>query len=207
MEKRLHERGFSYLGVELPKFSWRTRTLKTMEIAGEHPDKLLIFVDAWDTLPLGYAHELDGMRLDRGITFAAAKACWPDERYKDYDDKHSQRMVSPWRYLNSNPMAGLGSSISEAMQWTWKHFPLTGDSADTLTPDGEVCERFYTHLYLDSPFNTHLDMGCRLNQIYLCSQPGDLRIEDGRIHNLVTNSWPVFLHLNGKHTLDTGLFE
>lgn len=201
LEKRLHEESIDYLCVFIEPFSWRLRVLKTLEIAKEYPGRPLVFVDAWDTLLLGTKAELESWFFSHtGITLAASKKCWPDtERYLDYNVKQSGKVMTAWRYVNSNPMAGLGRDIAAAMEWTWAKAPLEGDSSDTREPNGNVCERFYTTMYLDAPLDSvKVDSVCRLNQIFLCSTPGDLYVANGRIHNLRTGSKPIFMHLNGK---------
>jgi hypothetical protein len=52
-----------------------------------------------------------------------------------------------------------------------------------------------------------LDTECRLSQTTTDSEPGELGVRNGRIHNLVTNTEPVFLHLNGKMVTDVSLFD
>ena len=208
LEKQLDKAKVDRLPVQIDNFSWRTRALKTMDVAREHIDRVLIFVDAWDTLFLGSKEELMALRLDDGITLAASKVCWPDvDRYTDYNKKQAFQTISAWRYVNSNPMAGLGRNIAEAMEWCWERWPIKGDSCDVKTADGEVCERFFTHAYLDSPFKIKVDTMCRLNQIWLCSTPGDLYLSGNRIYNCMTGSSPVFLHMNGGHKMDLSLFQ
>ena len=209
LEKRINEEELDYLCVILPKFSWRARILKTMEVAKEYPNRPLVFVDAWDTLLLGTKVELiDWFETHPGVMLAASKVCWPDEgKYGDYNVKQRGKALSEWRYVNSNPMAGLGKDIAAAMEWTWDKYPLEGDSADTREPSGNVCERYYTHMYLDSPFSVYVDHACNLNQIFLCSTPGDLAVEKGRIRNLRTGGLPIWFHLNGKLEMDLELFR
>lgn len=200
LERRLAEESLDYLCVFIEPFSWRLRALKTLEIAREYPDRPLVFVDAWDTLLLGSKKELVAwFECHEGVMLAASKKCWPDvERYLDYNVKQAGQPMSAWRYVNSNPMAGLGRNIAAAMEWTWERDPVVGDSADTREPDGNVCERFYTTMYLESPFAVEVDSRCVLNQIFLCSTPGDLFVAERRIHNLKTGSRPIWLHLNGR---------
>lgn len=219
LEWQLKQAGLEQLHVVEPDFSWRKRQLVTRSVASEHPDRLLIFPDAWDTVLLGSKSELEALDLRGKVTIAGAKACWPDDRQADYARKYgaelvgdtliTEKWVSPWRYVNSNPLAGLGRDIERAITWGWERFPLVGDSSDVNVTSGEVCERFWTRLFLDGPdwLNVHIDSMCQLNQTYLCNDHGDLEIANGRVRNLVTGSLPVFLHLNGHHLLPDGLIE
>lgn len=208
LEAQLAAQGIEYLPVVEPSFSWKSRALRTLEVAKAHPDRLLLFLDAWDTIMLGTKAELMNLGLERGITFAASRLCWPDEkRYVDYNNRQAFQLMSPWRYLNSNPMTGLGSSIASAMEYGWQRWPIVGDSADTRVADGDVCERFYTHLYLDTDFDISLDTECRVSQIFLCSTPGDLAVANRRIYNTRTHSWPIFLHANGGVSVNMEWFR
>ncbi len=205
-ERQLAKAGIETLHYIDGDFSWRRLQLQTMEIAKDHPDDLLVFPDAWDTVLLGSKNELLDLHLEEGITLAGAKNCWPDfDKGPQFYAKTKTR--SPWKFLNANPMAGLGKNILQAMEWGWERFPLTGDSRSVLTPDKEVPERFFTNLYLQAPteFNIKIDTECRMNQVTMSWFPEDYKIERGRIYNPITKSWPVFLHVNGTHTLPEGL--
>jgi hypothetical protein len=219
LEWQLKQAGLEQLHVPIVDFSWRRRQLVTLQVASEHPNRLLIFPDAWDTVLLGSKNELETLDLSGKVTVAGAKVCWPDNRQADYAKKFGAKLVGdawiaekwspPWKFVNSNPLAGLGRDIAKAIGWGLVHHPLVGDSSDVRVPSGEVCERFWTNIYLDGPahLNVQIDFMCRLNQTYLCNESEDLQIIDGRIYNTVTGTYPVFLHLNGKHLLPEGLIS
>lgn len=202
MESQLKGAGVDYLPVPIPHFSWRERALRTKQVAETFPNRFLFFVDAWDTLFLGTAADLSHCVHESMVTFAASKRCWPDDRHGDYNVRQEFGSVSRWRYLNSNPMAGYGSEIARLIEYGWQRWPIVGDSADPGVETGDVCERFYTHLYLDAPpefsNRVHIDTRCAMSQIFLCSAPQEIAIHAPRIFNTVTRSYPVFLHLNGQ---------
>lgn len=189
-----------------PEFSWRRRVLHTRDVARQYPEELLLFPDAWDTVMLGTRDEIYELGLDGEVMVAGAKNCWPDDRIMDYAAKQNG-ITSPWRYVNSNPLFGLGKDIADAIDWGWERFPLMDDTKEITPKSGEVDERFWTSLYLDSPCPVAIDTDCRLSQSFISTIPGELREKDGRIHNEITGSKPVFLHLNGNHLLPEGLIK
>lgn len=217
LEWQLKKAGIEQHHVVDPDFSWRRRQLKTLEAAEQFSDRMLIFPDAWDTVLLGDREEILALckAWEGKVYVAGAKTCWPDTHLQpQYDALQGVRTISglvyspnysPWRFVNSNPLVGIGRDIVAAIKYGWKHYPLVGDSSDVRVPDGEVCERFWTNLYFDD--RVEIDTMCQMSQIYLGSLPEELKIDGGRIHNLVTGTKPIFIHLNGHHVLPEGLIE
>jgi hypothetical protein len=207
MEKQLRDKGVAYLPDRIPTFTWGNRIIRTLQIAELHPDELLCFVDAWDTLFLGEKWELTNPRWEQGVTFASQKRCWPDPVGYEYNLHWEGKVATRWRYLNSNPMIGMGRNIARALDWGWRRFPLEGHTNDTCDPDGNVCERFYTRLLFSAPkeWDLKIDTECVLCHTTTDSSPGEVAVRDGRVFNLVTHTYPIFLHLNGKMTFDVGL--
>ena len=204
LEYQLKQAGIEQHHIVDPEFSWRRRIIFTRDAGRLFPNRLLVFPDAWDTVLLGTKSELIALGLETCVTLAGAKNCWPDSREADYASKQGDGL-SPWRYVNSNPLAGIGNALANIIDWGWERFPLKGDSRDIHEPAGEVCERFWTNLYLDTRFDIRIDSECRLSQSFISSVPGELKADNGRLHNLVTGSTPVFFHLNGNHLLPEGL--
>jgi len=210
LEKRFYEERIPLIQHTIVDFSWKRRLEATMEIADFYSQDTLIFLDAWDTMFLGDSMELHGLHLDDGVTFAAQKFCWPDKSREDeYDDIQGLCRfkgapvipdgIGPWRFLCSNPMAGLGQRIADALYWGWSRFPMKTNT--NSTEEYDVDERFHTNLYLSEArkmFNIKLDTQCRMNQNFLASVPGDLWLEDGRITNVIHGTKPVFVHFNGR---------
>jgi len=209
MEKELDAKGIERLPVEIPAFTWGNRIKMTMQVAAKHPDRPLFFIDAWDTLCLGEKWELDNERWRQGITFASEKRCWPDNVETMYNVLWEYKCISRWRYLNSNPMAGMGRDIARAIEWGWERFPLKGATNDVADPEGNVCERFYTQLMFNAPreWGITVDTDCVLGQTVVEGKPYELAVEKGRIKNLITGTYPVFFHLNGCTPFDLTLLE
>lgn len=211
LERQLTEQNIPIIHFRDALFSWKKRMVRNMMIAEENPDDVLVFLDAWDTLFLGEKSELvkfNKRHVGDGIVFAAGKLCWPDSlRASEYKKKNPAER-SPWRYINSNPMMGLGRNIHKALNWGWKRFPLKEDTV--LIQAHDVCERFLTDLYLKSPrrFGLKLDTECRLSQIYRKSLPGDLFLTDEkRIINMHHRTQPIFLHANGRTVVPEELLD
>ena len=209
MEKQLDKAGVERLPVEIPAFTWGNRIIRTMQIAEEYPDRVLFFLDAWDTLFLGQKSELETLWLDGLIIFASQKRCWPDPVEDKYNVWYEGKVSSRWRYLNSNPMVGLGASIAKVLRWGWERFPLPGHTNDTCDAEGNVCERFYTNLLFKTPkeWGLRIDTHCEFGQTTTGNLPGELAFRDGRVTNLITNTQPPFLHLNGRMQFDVSLLD
>jgi hypothetical protein len=197
LEAKLVKERIPVIQHSIVDFSWRRRMLESVKIAWDNPEHLLLFLDAWDVMMLGSRDELEALapELEDGVTFAAQKTCWPDHtREKEYPKANS-----PWRFINSNPMAGLGRNIATALEWGWARWPIKTNT--NSVEEYDVDERFLTNLYLSEGrerFNIKLDTECRLNQTYLASVPGDLWMADGRITNLIHGTKPIFVHFNGR---------
>ena len=200
LERRFDEEGIPTIHYVDPGFSWIRRMEMTMKIAANNPDDLLIFPDAWDTFFLGTKEEILGLGLEDAITLPAGKMCWPDpSRASEYPETKSE-----WKYINSNPLIGLGSRLSEALEWGWKRFPLRDDQEYVFE------ERFLTDLYFSRArkrFNIKLDTECRVTQLYERSKPKELYLHEGRIINMFHRTKPIFLHANGRTIVPEELLD
>lgn len=198
LEQKFFEEKIPLIQHSIVDFSWRRRILESIQIAHRYPDDILIFLDAWDVMFLGSKKELEALPLSEGVTFAAQKTCWPDRtREPEYDA--IQNNPGPWRFINSNPMAGLGRNIYDALTWGWTRFPIKTNT--NSVEEYDVDERFLTNLYLSGArekFGIRLDTRCELNQTYLASIPGDLFCEGGRLINMIHKTKPIFVHFNGR---------
>jgi hypothetical protein len=172
----------------------------TMKIAANNLDDLLIFPDSWDTFFLGTKKEILDLGLEDAITLPVGKLCWPDPlRAKEYPETNSE-----WKYINSNPLIGVGLRLAKALEWGWSRFPLREDQAYVFE------ERFLTDLYFSRArkrFNIKLDTECRVTQLYEQSKPNELLLHDGRIINMYHRTRPIFLHANGKVVVPEELID
>lgn len=201
LDRQLTAKGIKHMDIRISNFSWIARIDKTAEICEQYPDRTIFAVDAWDTMFMGEKFELADSRWEQGITFAAQKRCWPDPIVGFYDVFWEFKPHSRWRYLNSNPMAGLGKNIAEMIRWGQKVCPLQGNASTCLDVSGEVCERFYTNIMIRAgrKFNMKIDTRCELSHTTTDCTAGEIEVSEFRIRNRVTGSLPIFLHLNGSY--------
>lgn len=207
LEAQLKDAGIEAIDWPITDFSWRRQLLATQEVARYFPRRLLLVIDAWDQVLLGTKKELiehAESALLGHVTLAGTKNCWPNDRRADYERRRGP-VASPWQYINNSPLAGLGKDIDTVIQYGLDRFPIERDTA-SLAPSDDVPERFWTQLYLEAPhLPIRVDTQCELNQIALSAKEGELMIRKGRVYNVVTGTWPIFLHLNGGLRLPQGL--
>lgn len=209
LEQQLADAKIERHDMVIDPFSWRTQLIATRDAGLKFPYRLLLVIDAWDQVLLGSKRDLTKhaeSALLGHVTLAGAKNCWPDDRKADYLRRRGPE-ASPWQYINNSPLAGLGRDIAASIDWGLANIAWHGNSDTVNDPAKEVPERFWTRLYLDGPSDLHLriDTQCELNQIGVGLEEGEVLIKRGRIYNTVTETWPIFLHLNGGMRLPMGL--
>lgn len=204
LEKTFFQSRIPLISHSIVDFSWRRRMIESRDIALAHPEDYLIFLDAWDTMLLGGRDDLEeyAEKHKDSVTFAAQKFCWPDKTREPEYDAIQPEGIGPWRFINSNPMAGKGWRVGAAIEWGWQRFPIQTNT--NSCEEYDVDERFLTNLYLSEArerFKIRLDTRCELNQTFLASIPGELWWDhkQARIINKVHNTKPIFIHFNG-HT-------
>ena len=202
LEKQLERGGIEYVSEEVENFSWRTQQLHLLNVAKRYSDDLLISLGAWDTVFLGTMEEIEALSLRGHITLGAQKYCWPDSSRQWGYERKNPNEKSPWRYVNTGPIAGLGKDISEAIEWGWERFPIIGDSIHVMA---ESDMQFWSNLYLSDEFDIRLDTECRLNQMANMSKVGELYVSGSRIVNSVHNTAPIFFHANNKSPIPVEL--
>ena len=211
LEEQAKARGFGLVSQMIQDFSWRNYVLWTLRVAKNLPNDLLFFVGAWDTACVGDLRELRDLNLESRITLTGDTNCWPHDWKKSEYEKKAPGISSPWRYVNTGPLVGLGSKIAEAIEWGWERFPvedkaLWGDDND---------QRFWTDLFLQSPFDITIDYRCQIGQCIQNRPLASLWIEwergkpnvRGRMRNDVMGTHPVFIHANGQNDLPYQLLE
>jgi hypothetical protein len=203
--KQLEDEGIDYSATFDKDFSWRRMVSWQGDMGKLYPDSLCIFVGGWDTLLMGTRQEIVDfpMREDE-ILFSGDKVCWPDRRAGEYYEK-VPKATPPWLFLNPGPMAAPGWLIREAVAWGESNCPLVGDDKLIIDSDSGTDMRFWTDIFLLSPFKTRIDYRCEFGQTALNEEEFDFELVDGRIRNAVHDTLPIFLHLNGKTIAPEGL--
>lgn len=207
LEEQASARGFGLVS-EAIQFSWRNMVLWTLDVCNRFPDDLLFFVGAWDTACVGDVDEVRDRGLEDCITLTGDINCWPHESKVSDFEKKVPGVRSPWRYVNTGPLTGLGRNIAEAINWGWGRFPVEEDGLY----GGDNDQRFWTDVYLQSPIKIQIDYACMIGQTLQGKHPGMLYIEKkvgerGRLRNDLNETYPVFVHANGQNSLPTELLE
>jgi hypothetical protein len=175
-------------------FTWQKVIDWQREVAQKHKNETIFLVDAYDTLFVGDAEELEYHAVDRGLTFCGSKKCWPDESKKaKYDHLFPWTVGYKWRYLNGSVMCGKGQEILEAIDWG-NHFvpihPHVDDGRLIYHQDND--QRFWTDIH----FNRvgQIDLKCDIFQNLACIEDDEVGMWHGRYRNHVTGSFPQFIH-------------
>jgi hypothetical protein len=159
-----------------------------MEKCADNPDTNLVFVDAYDTLFVGDADELDDIVSRKPLVHSSNKSCWP----MPGREKWYPKVPGPWKFLNSCGPAGTGSAIKTALSYGMSMFPYP---MPDLSRDND--QRFWTDVYLSG--YGELDWKCEIWQDLYMLRDDELATKDGRLLNQVHMTWPQFIHASA-HT-------
>jgi len=151
--------------------------------------KKLIIADAWDMLFYGTAEEVYAKVPRDMVLMGAERNCWPDASLAPYYPGNT-----PWRFLNSGLMA---SSPDYFADW----FAMI-EKCEAYHP-GFIDQQWFSHRYLDKSLPMELDTETDLGYCMFL-EAGEMQPVDGRPHNILTGTFPNFVHFNGKH--DSTLF-
>jgi hypothetical protein len=165
------------------KWDWGVWLDWQEEKSGDYWDSDLVFVDAYDTLFVGDPVELEALVGRQPLIHSTCKTCWPMPVRKPlYND-----VPGPWKYLNSCGPAGTGQAIGRAITFGRQKHPYPHPD---LPRDND--QRFWTDTYLHGW--GELDWRCEIWQDMYLLEDGELGYKNGRIKNLVHNTWPQFIH-------------
>ena len=187
--------GIDFIWQPLVPFSWRKLLLWELSIACSYPNALIAFCDSWDELFLGSRREFEAVLSAQPLLFNSEKLCWP------HPEKASLYPLcdTPWRYVNGTAPAGLGSAITDALEYGMDRFPIIGDGTGVLDISVDNDQRFWTDVYLSKIGK--LDTECRLSQSLVMVGQGEFAVQNGRLVNKVTGSKPLFVHANGASAM------
>ena len=143
----------------------------------------LIFSDVWDVLFYGRKEDvIRKIPLDRMIQ-GAERACYPE-----YHLGGLIRGVTPWRYANGGFQAGSPQAI---LEWCDR-----AQESSYYAPE-EIDQRFLNRLLAYTPEMVALDSKTQL--VYcLAGEAGELEFVRGMPRNTLCDTWPNFLHFNGR---------
>ena len=182
--KQLRAAGVPYVTEFIPGFTWAKRLEWMKNFSRGKKDTCLVFTDAWDVLFFGTKEELhdEAEWMCTQIVFGAERNCFPDPHlallYPEYP--------FPWKYLNA------GVIMAEA---EWLGDFLSQFDLSIIRDDQE----FWTHRFLYDNLGD-IDYECRLVHNLFQGEKGDLT-GNVRPYNTITESFPLFIHANGKASL------
>jgi hypothetical protein len=161
----------------------------------------ILYSDAWDTLAIAPQEELirkwetmnnkllvesltdpnDKDKRGLKMLISTEKACFPfADKAVLYPETNSQ-----WKYINGG---GCLFEIEYMKELVEKH-PFKEDYID---PD------WLLTCYLANQDNIKLDTNCEVFQTIGHSNREEWEIEDKRVKNIQTNTYPIFIHGNGR---------
>lgn len=148
---------------------------------------LVLYTDSYDAIVTGtYVQLLERYHQlaspSHPVIFAAEKNCYPSPYLRPYYPTSE----SPWRYLNAGGFIGPVEYLQRML---------------TANLDFWLNDQFeFSKFYLEGKSGIVLDSVCRLFQTLAYSLDNISYHENGP-HNLITNSYPLVLHANGRESL------
>lgn len=148
------------------------------------------YSDAFDTIALAPFSEFEGIVNDlRGFSFigSAEKGCYPNP---DLAEKYPQS-IHGWRYVNAG-------QFFCSVEWFL-------EMCEKRSPHGVNDQTWLSETYISEYPNNlvTLDYPCRLFQSIAFEDSNDFAItRDGRLMNRKTNSFPIFVHGNGRTDME-----
>ena len=158
-----------------------------LEKLKKDPNAIVLFVDGYDVLFLDSLDRIVSSFLSKNVPtlFAAEKTCWPDRSLA------SKYPKSPYgyRFLNSGTFVGYAKDLSK----------ITERAKEDGLPNIADDQLYYTLELLNGRYRDliSLDYKCEIFQC-LGHSYEDVKVENGRLHNTVTNTRPLIAHGNSS---------
>jgi len=174
----------------------------------EDDDEIVFFTDGIDALLLTTEIEILNKfhRFNAELIFSAETGCWPDPAMADL---YPYSFKTPYRFLNSGGFIGRVGTIKKLLE---------KDIADDQFPQSN--QYVWAKKYLDKDTLIELDTNCEIfctfspeagkeylpkggNDYFLYYQfmkewfSKNFLVENQRIFNRITNTWPCHIHFNG----------
>ena len=149
-------------------------------LSDEHNNKLILFTDSYDVVlsdnPVNIINKFNAYDCD--ILFGAEPLLWPDKSLdKHFNSEH------PYKYLNSGNFIGTVKNIKLLINKTVKN-----------TSDDQL---YYQLEYINNKqLNIKLDHKCKIFQT-LSARFSDIEIDNSRVKNNYTHTYPSVIHGNG----------
>ncbi len=175
-----HGKGFGIKVIEFRKF------LDTVDC-----NEIVMFTDGWDVIVIQDMNIVYNkfISLDTDILFSAEYFCWP---YPELKDTYPCFSNSVYKYLNSGTYMGYASALKKLIDQDIMN-------VDYLTDD----QGFYTKLFLKNyqTCKITLDTECLIFQC-MAGRVNDIVLDNYKVYNKETNTYPAIFHGNGHYGLD-----
>lgn len=172
-------------------------------------DELIIFTDGYDAMFMAGEDEIvtKFKHFNKNIVFSTETNCWPD---KNLAMQYPEQNISPYKYLNSGGYIGKAGAIIEFLN----NRSFTSDKFEKSN------QYLWAEIFLKNQKMIGLDTGCEIfctfspeaGAAYLPKNDNDyyeyynfmrqwfqrnFLIEQARIFNKTTQTWPCHAHFNG----------
>ena len=155
---------------------------------------IILFTDSYDVIFNDGPKEIvrKFREFDSPIVFSAEKTCWPNSNIAD----EYPEVEGEYKYLNSGGIVGYGNHILEMV--------------DIEIEKSDDDQEYYTTYFLESIFNQTEEITLDYKQILfqtLNLAVDEVKVESGKIRNVVTNTTPSIIHGNGPDYIKDRLDE
>jgi hypothetical protein len=178
--------------IETGPFKWGNVIDFELRQARRYPKDTLIFTDAYDFLFIGDPDRVSEIASRQSLLLQTTPSCWPHASKASEYEARLPGETSKWRYVSGCGGIGLGQEIAATIEWGLERFPIEEPVNGKHLWGQDNDQRFWTDLYLNGW--GVLDTKCEMTQNLHGAKPGDLELRNGRLHNLLTDSWPQFIH-------------
>jgi hypothetical protein len=172
-------------------------------------DELILFTDGYDALLISNQNEIVSKfkTFNKEIVFSTETNCWPDQNMAA---RYPKQNCGPYKYLNSGGYIGKVGAIKEFLndpsftsdkfeksnQYLWAQVFLNNQHRIGIDTDCKIFCSFSPEAgtaYLPKENNDYYDYYKFMSQWF----NEQFSIEQSRIFNKTTQTWPCHAHFNG----------
>ncbi len=181
-------------------------------------DEIILFTDGNDAILIAPEDEILSKfrQIDKDLIFSAEMTCWPDVMLAQ---QHPDLSSSPYKYLNSGGFIGRAGYIKEMLkdievesenfkrsnQYIWMQRYFKNSERMTLDVNCEIFSTFTPQMVFPQSKEQYPEYFDLINEWFY----HNFILENSRIFNKATNTWPCHAHFNGfsktlinKHMVD-----
>ena len=146
-------------------------------------DSFDVIVNRWDQREL-----VDIIDLAGGMVVSCEANCFPPGPWKQVYDNAPHLITSPWRYANGGQFCGTKEKILDLL-----NILRVRMCEATTGGANEILHKLFVEGY---PLS--LDSDCEIFQSMYLDVSSHVKNIFGKAFNDLTNTWPMFLHFNGR---------